>query len=261
MNSSSHHLHTTFRFFLLLMGLSGSLAFCQPAQESHQDLQQMRKDFAYAQYANSLSTHQLLRNGKLYKYYYPRASGQHYLKGAPRTGWVMYHGIRFEEITLSYDLYNQLLFTAEFHQGGNRYLIIPSEQVSEFGWEKMYFIRLNISPDSSILAPGFYQLAYQKGDTQLLVKWRKKLLKYASSRAAAVTGKKPFKFTDDHAWYLVLTGTPYPIKGKKSLEAILGDKKAFKAFRKKHRIKLNPKSGTFTQELIKILEAFESTLE
>ena len=201
-----------------------------------------------------LSQRDFLLKGKHYQYVYPRIQGSHLLRGKPEKGKVLFDGISFTGLTLSYDMYNDLIFSTSIQKEGNRNIILSSHKLPEFWIDGYHFIRLDSSPDSSLLLPGFYQLAYEKGDEKILVKWKVKVNRYAPSVASSKSGQKPYKFIPIHDHLLFMGDEVHLIKKKKDLLEILENTAEVKSYMKQNRIKLNSTDpDVISSELIQVL--------
>ncbi len=199
------------------------------------------------------------QKGKFYQYIYPRVEGSHLLVGKPLSSNILFEGMEFSELSLSYDIYNDLVFTTQIRRGGNRYLILPTHKLDEFWIDQRHFIRLDPDFSSEELPPGFYQLSYEDKGHKLLTKWKVKRNHYASSVASSKTGQKPYKFVSNNTHYLWVGNVIFPIANKKDLLDAFPDIQGLKEFLKKNKIKLkNPQNEEFIQDLRQILEFLTS---
>ena len=250
---------TAFRSHLLLSIclLTGPIALFSQGIDL-QASQQLRASLE--QEINSrLSQRDFLLKGKHYQYIYPRIQGSHILRGKPEKGRILFDGIYFAGLTLSYDIYNDLVFSTSIQKEGNRNVVLSSHKLPEFWIDGRHFVRLDSSPDLTLLPPGVYQLAYKKGEEKILVKWKVKVNKYAASVASSKSGQKPYKFIPIHDHLLLKGDAVYPIKKKKDLLEILGNTAEVKSFMKQNRIKLNsPDPDVISKELIQVLSFLNS---
>ena len=197
----------------------------------------------------------ILEKGKVYGYVYPRVRGEYLLKSQPKGGRATYEDLSFSQLTLSYDMYNDLVFTASIGKMGNRYLILNAHKLSEFWVNDRHFLHLTESPTPLLLPPGYYQLIYQQENMTVLKKWQVKMNRYASSIASADGGQKPFKFVSDHKHFLVRNEEVVVVDKKKELLAALGNVSGLKAFMKANRIKLKDnQSEVYSEELVRVLD-------
>ncbi|MEM6628334.1 MAG: hypothetical protein AAF694_01625 [Bacteroidota bacterium] len=210
---------------------------------------------SYGQDAASNVQMAILEKGKIYGYVYPRVRGEYLLKSKPDAGKLTYEGLPFVGLTLTYDMYNDLVFLASIGKRGNRYLILNSHKLTEFWIDDRHFYNLAESRDSLRMPPGYYQLVYKKDQTKIWKKWRIKRNRYASSIASADGGQKPFKFVPVHRYYLVREEGIAEINKKKELLIALGEESRVKPFLKSNRIKLkNPQSDVYSKELVKVMD-------
>ena len=200
-----------------------------------------------------------IQKGKSYKYVYPRVQGSHLLASKPLSSKILYEGMEFSHLSVSYDIYNDLVFTTQIHPDGNRYLILPTHKLDEFWIDQRHFIRLDSSPDSSQLIPGYYHLSYDEKGLKLVTKWKVKRNTYASSIASSKAGQKPYKFVSDNTHFLLMENKVYTLSNKKDLQNAFPNLQELKEFMKENKLKLkNPQSDSFLIALREILEFLNS---
>lgn len=246
---------------LMGVGLFGGLPTLYSQDLALQKGKELRKTFLQ-NIKNELPKGDFLLKGKHYQYVYPRVQGSYILRGIPKTGKILFDGLSFSDLTLSYDLYNDLVFSTQIQKEGNRNIILSSHKLDEFWIDQRQFIRMDILSDSISLAPGFYQLAYERGEKRILVKWKMKINKYASSVASSKSGQKPYKFIPVHEHFMHLGDTAHLIKKKKDILEVVENPLEVKAFMKQQNIKLkSPDPDIISGELIQLLNFLSSPLE
>jgi len=172
-----------------------------------------------------------LVNGEKYYYPYKQSQGDPFFYSDSRKAKLLIHEKEFAGQQLRYDVFNQKLILDFLDiYGASSSLVLRSEWVEEFAFEKQRFIRME-GPEGE---PGFFQLV-AAGHVSCVYEWSKNHLLNLNS------GVQSYYFTDPvKRSYLVIDGQFYPYKNNGSfLKAFDPEQqKMVKQFMKQSRVKV-----------------------
>lgn len=173
---------------------------------------------------------QILYNGRIWRNLYSKVRGHAFLFSDDfASGSVTVTGRTFNNVSIRYDIYRDELVAVT----GNGFLIqLNKEMVEAFsvphGGRTYEFIRMG---SDTLRNPNGYVNVLASGTVSLLVKYRKKIVYLA-------VDNKYDQFEQLHRIYLMKDGTSYPVKSRKNLLALLGDRKQeIKTFIRKGNLK------------------------
>ena len=194
-----------------------------------------------------------LKNGKEYAYFYSQVKGTHYYQSSDNNGSLKYDGSWYKDQLLTYDILNDLLVISVKGEQSQRYLIVNPYKLEEFEMLGDKFRNLRASQDS-MMRPGIYQVAYEKGALTYYIKHRKetKLDTYAYVRS------RMYRFISSQTHYLVVNGKAHVLKGKRDLFHALGKDEGVKEFIQKNKLRLGTDREDFTRNIIQVLEYYHS---
>lgn len=193
----------------------------------------------------------LLYNGKLYSYFLPSGTGGNQFLSSVEfiKGDVVIRGVRYTDISLNYDIYNQQLLLQYVNETGALSIVeVSMAWLESFRLGDLEFRCLN---------PGNGQRFYQvlgDGPLFILYHWNKDL------KLGATYGNKNFIFTPAIKFKYVLTGENIrSFRGKRSLISITGQghKQEIKNYIHVNRIKMKDASDETMTGLINYISNFK----
>jgi len=193
----------------------------------------------------------LLYNGKQYSYFLPAGTGgnQFLSSGEFTKGDMVIRGIRFLDISLNYDIYNQqLLLTYANETGSFNIIEISKAWLESFRLENLEFRCLSYDNE-----PHFYQVLGD-GPFFIMYYWRKDL------KLDATYGAKNFTFTPAMKKKYVLIGDKLrPFSNKQSLVSLfdMQHKPEINNYIQLNRIKIKKASDETMTKLINYISNLE----
>lgn len=221
-----------FIWFALLMGVC-LRATAQRGQEAYLD--------ALAE--------ELLLNGREYKHFYVRTDGVQFLtEAAVLEGDICYDGICYQDVELNYDIYNDLVFFVWKEGYTLHNLAFNEKKLTQLDLLGMTF---RYVADSTYpgMAAGIYESAFQAAETQLWVKYAKKLVLQSNSPTRELQ-----RFEASTTYYLLRGDEQFIIKNKRDLLKAFSDVPELRSYLKEHGLKLRKRNYNFRNQLIEALE-------
>ena len=176
--------------------------------------QQRMTDSVIRNYYNTVGENMQLYNGSEYAGSYSRTNGHPYFETDHlQKGAVLYDGVLYQDIPLSYDLSRDELIISSYAQNFNLKLV--SEKVVYFSLLNHVFVR--IESDSllnSTVATGFFELLYS-GKMMVLAKRVKQLQSGAAE-------EKP-KFVQYNRYYIRQANSFSQIESERDLLRVFND--------------------------------------
>ncbi len=190
-------------------------------------------------YKKSAGSNDLLYQGSEYSNY------SHGINGHPfyntddfKKGSLFYNGAFHEEVDMLYDLVNDELVIKYLDTDNPMRLV--SEKITHFALTGHHFVRIN----SGNIAPGFYELVFEQGNSALLVKWQEVL------KTQANIEKQPF-FLKSELFYVHVNNVYHLIKNKKDLVTAFADQKPeMRKFINKNDISFKHEKARFIQSTL-----------
>ncbi len=219
--------------------------------QTAEEVRATRLDLVREAFAAEIPLYDLLKNGSLYLHFYPSVEGDQYYGNRPlHYGSLVYENIAYDSINLGYDIYNDLVFAAVYHNLQQEQLILHTADIRHFELGGDRFIYL---PDDRYpaLPAGVYQDAYTQGEIRLLVRRVKKKEKYSMR----FNGQKMHIFEEAHAYFLIQGEQVSPVFNKKSLLRALQDDGTLRTFMRTQLIYLKKGQPGFTERAIRVLKA------
>lgn len=239
------------RYLLLvvcLLLMSRSLLHAQLLTE--EEVRATRLHLVREAFAAEIPLYDLLKNGSQYLHFYPSVEGDQYYGDRPLYyGSLVYENIAYDSINLGYDIYNDLIFAAVYHNLQQELLILHTADVRHFELGADRFLYLPEDRDPSLSA-GIYQDAYTLGDTRLLVHRVKKKEKYSMR----FNGQKMHIFKEAHEYFLIQGDQVSPIFHKKSLLRALKDDGTLRTYMRKNLLYLKRDHPDFAERVIRVLK-------
>jgi len=169
-------------------------------------------------YHQSFGGQSALYNGKEYEdYFFGFEKGQPFFYSAqPGMGSIIYDGVRYDSILMRYDEIKDAVVVNHFTDR----IQLSNEKVRGFNlYNSTFILLIKDSLSSSLVSSGFYNLLYE-GKVSLLKKEIKTLKEITTSTAELlrIIEQKDY-------YYIKKEDMLYPIKSKKNLLEIFGDKK------------------------------------
>ena len=190
-----------------------------------------------------------LKHGKQYGYFYPHSEGKHFVNDPQAS--LRYDGANYKNVDIYYDMHNQLILVRNYQAGGRQYVILQQEKVESFQLNGKQYYYFEALPDT-FMKPGYYQIAYEQGDTQLYVRQHRKLDENRSRQPGAA--RSSFVIADIH--YLIRPSGVQIIKSRKDLIQLFQHPDEVEAFLKDDKIRLKPREEVFTAQIVLLLEKF-----
>ena len=168
-------------------------------------------------YHQSIGFHAELYNGPQPEPYLSFTEGDPYFKTSTfSSGTVGYNGLIYREVPILYDLVRDELIIR--HPQGDAFSV-TMEKVDSFSFSGHYFIKLKIdSTTSPLTKSSFYEKVFA-GRIMLLARNRK----FIQEQSGTTSFER--KIYERNQYYLLKDGKYYPVKNKKSLLAVLKDKR------------------------------------
>lgn len=208
-----------FRFYIayIFIGISAGSALAQKQSDSSFFNQAMH--YHRQAYQTLMGQNTRLYNGTDYKEVILNAQD----KGHPyfgstqwQKGFIEYDGQRYENVDLMYDVVNDKVLTSQFAMSKKIELI--ANRVKSFGISGRTFIHVLKTDSTSKLPPGIYDQLVT-GEMSLYARRKKRFYEYISARQII----KEFK--DEPGYFFLKDGILFPVKTKKELYRVMGDKK------------------------------------
>jgi hypothetical protein len=172
-----------------------------------------------------------LVNGEKYFFPYKQSQGDPFFFSESRSAVILIHDKEFAEQQLRYDIFNQqLILDFQDIYGASSSLVMRSEWVETFAFEKQNFVRMK-GPEGN---PEFFQLV-SGGDISCVYKWSKE------QQLNLTSGVQSYYFTDPSKQsYLVIEGKFYPYRSNKAfLKAFDPElQKSVKQFMRETKVKV-----------------------
>jgi len=184
-----------------------------------------------------------LVNGEKYFYPYRQSQGDPFFFSESQSAVIRIRTKEFAGQQLRYDIFNQqLILDFQDIYGANSSLVMRSEWVEAFSFEKQDFIRMK-GPEGD---PEYYQLV-SGGDISCVYKWSK------NQQLNLTSGVQSYYFTEaTKDAYLVIEGKFYPYRSNKAfLKAFETElQKSVKQFMKETKLKVNKASDIQIRHLV-----------
>ena len=156
---------------------------------------------------------QQLQQGLQYRYYYPNIKGHQYFeKPVYLIGNISFEGIRYEDVLLNFDVYNELVLTPVERNGLTENIIVDQARIDWFTLDD-HKVFVNIKSDSSSLAAGIYQQLVKKPEATLYVRTEKNV-----GANVGRPGELLEKFVSKTTYFLMVNDAIFTIKKRKDLE-------------------------------------------
>jgi len=168
-------------------------------------------------YHQSIGFHAELYNGPQPEPYLTFTEGDPYFTTSTfSSGTIRYNGLIYQEVPILYDLVRDELVIR--HPNGDRFSVFM-EKVDSFSFSGHYFIKLKIdSTTSPLTKSSFYEKLFS-GRIMLLARNRK----FIQEQSGTTSFER--KIYERNQYYVLKDGKYYPVKNKKSLLAVLKDKR------------------------------------
>ncbi len=181
-----------------------------------------------AQYKETIKGQTFLYSGSEYKSS-PTKDDQHpfFIYDDWVFGSVLYHGHRYSNIPLLYDIMTDALVTENYYNAQE--IVLVREKVEAFTLGTLEFKKLREDDyNGSIPSTGYYEVIYD-GPTQVIAKHLKVQENRIESQRVII------EYNDVDRYYVLKHGRFFPVRGKRSLLKVLGDQKpALRQFTRKH---------------------------
>jgi hypothetical protein len=182
-------------------------------------------------YYRSIGDNSHLYNGSEYVSPVYRQDMHPYYKSIlPINGFLLYDGIRYQDVPLAYDLMQEVVITYRHDQHYRVQLV--NEKIGYFTLLGHLFVRIEQdSTHGSVIGSGFYDRLYD-GHLKVYAKRRKKL---EETIVQNVVNKQ---MIEEDRYYIEKEGNYFAIRNKRSLFAALKDKKKdVKKYLRKNKLK------------------------
>ncbi|MDX2245860.1 MAG: hypothetical protein SF052_03730 [Bacteroidia bacterium] len=217
------------------------------------DTEKARVSAAYQIYQQQIPLHQMLRIGRSYEHFYLSTEGNQYLVDpVPRTGELLYEGVWYPEITLNYDIYNELIFVSFTLEGYHRSVILNEKRVGYMNLHGMRFVYLSEDTNKQMPA-GIYQEAYAGKAYSFWIKRKKKL----NNNSVNSSNGNRYKFVQTDLYYLKNGEEVTRFSGKSDLLKTLGSTPEVMAVIRENKLRLKPGKPEFVQEVTELLRLLE----
>jgi hypothetical protein len=184
-----------------------------------------------------------LVNGEKYFYPYRQYEGDPFFFSESQAAVILIHDKEFAGQQLRYDVFNQkLILDFEDIYGASSSLVLRSEWVESFAFEKQNFVRME-GPEGE---PEFFQLVTD-GHIRCVYKWSKEQLLNLNSGVQNYYFSEPSKQS-----YLFIDGQFYPYRSNKAfLKAFDPEiQKSIKQFIKQAKLKVNKAPDSQIRHLV-----------
>ncbi len=158
----------------------------------------------------------VIQNGVYYTYPYYNAIGHPFLDQKEfKSGFVVFRGKAYKDLSINYDLFNQQLILSREYEGVLQMNLLDTQFVSEFYLKDKRFILA----DSQGGAPQFFQAISETGTISCYYSW------YKDRREIRDSGNRSiYSFSEQKSkHYLLLGGQLYRYKNNKSFLKIIPD--------------------------------------
>lgn len=198
---------------------------------------------------DTLKGRQLIFNGRVWMNRYTKVDGdQFFLTKEFTKGTVSVNGMKFRNVPLRYDIYNDEL-TAINEKG--LILQLNKEMVDSFSLPLSGADLKFIRTDSLKGVTGFVNVLYS-GKSSLVVKYRKSIELMAVDR-------KIDRFYQVQKNFILMDSTAHSFSGRMELFNVLGDKKKeVKQYIKKNRLQLNRK---YPESFIPVIRYYDTLIQ
>ena len=166
-----------------------------------------------ARYEKIMISQSRLYNGIGYRSYNPQADEHPYLIDDWEDGSVVYDGELFLNVPIMFDISNDRVIVE--HYGSREKMQLIETKISSFTLNQRRFVHLT----DSVLENGFYEVLYD-GLTKVYVKWEKSYQEQPSGNTIHRY------FAEKSFCYIYKENTFHPVKSKKSVLAVLSDRKS-----------------------------------
>jgi hypothetical protein len=196
----------------------------------------------------AVKENQILYNGKVWRNLYAQVKGNQFLfSGDYLPGSLEMNGKSFNNVGLSYDIYNDEIITSS-NNGYNIQLNKEMVDSFSFSFQSRTYRFLNTDQDSVSGVKGFVNVLY-KGKSSLYLKYKKEI------ELLAVDDKYDL-FFQTHRLYFIHDGKSDLISGKNDLLKIMDkDKIAIKAYIKKNKLKFSKKDPDSFIQLVRYYDS------
>lgn len=201
---------------------------------------------ATALYNESVKNQLLIFNGPEYNEFPEPYNGFPYFKSEYwEEGSIHYDGEQYDSITMMYDIYTDELVIEHYDQKGYAAKVkLDKNKIDRFSLLGSSFVKLTKdSAERAGVRPGFYDVAYN-GNVKLMAKRRKDIVKETTQNTILT------EFVRKDDFYVYKDGVYYPVRRKKSILKVFGDKKkAVRQFIKKNHLSFSneTRGHAFTQ--------------
>ncbi len=183
-----------------------------------------------------------LRNGKKYTRFYINPVGHPFFNSDQfRKGSLLINGVRYEDVLINYDIYNQqVILQHTVHAGWIEQLILTVEFVDEFTLDGKLFRRMSF-PETGTR---FFQIV-STGELPCFLYWKKNMV--------LTTAPLSTHFTSQSGKiYLLVSGRLNSIRTTSSFINIFGKqfRGEIKRYKRRHRINLRKVSDESLRQLI-----------
>lgn len=212
---------------ILLVAFAQLAAFGQQAKPDTLFLAAARQ-YQESLYNGSIRGQSRLYNGTEHKDYLAQNDENPYFGIDDwQYGFIYYDEARYDSVALFYDLSRDQVITEHMLTGAKIELI--AKKIKAFTMNGHFFERL-YQDSSGVISEGFYERLYN-GQTKVYVKRTKTL----SSRASG--NELVYTFDERNRIFILKDNHYYPVRSKKSVFNVLGDKKPeLRAMLKKEKI-------------------------
>jgi len=188
------------------------------------------RQYQQAQYDGSIRGQSRLYNGTEHRDYLAKSDENPYFNIDDwQWGFIYYDDVRYDSVAMFYDLSRDQVITEHMLTGAKIELV--AKKISSFQMNGHLFERL-YKDSSGVISEGFYERLYN-GATSVYVRRTKTL----SSRASG--SELIYSFDERNRVYLKKDNHYYPVKSKKSVLKVLGDKKPeLRAMLKREKIRM-----------------------
>ncbi|HTF20543.1 MAG TPA: hypothetical protein VK658_20865 [Chryseolinea sp.] len=206
------------------------------------------RQYQQSLYDASIRGQSRLYNGTEYRDYLAQGDENPYF-GADdwQYGYVYYDDVRYDSVAMFYDLSRDQVITEHMLTGAKIELIV--KKISAFEINHHPFERL-YRDSSGVISEGFYERLYN-GPTKVYVKRTKTL----SSRASG--NELIYTFDERNRVYLLKDNQYHPVRTKKSVLRVFGDKKPeLKSMLKDEKIKFKTARE---RAIVRMAQTYDST--
>lgn len=206
------------------------------------------RQYQQSLYESSIRGQSRLYNGTEYRDYLSHSDENPYFGIDDwQYGHIYYDDERYDSVAMFYDLSRDQVITEHMLTGAKIELI--AKKISAFDISGHFFERLYRDP-AGVISEGFYERLYS-GDTKVYVKHTKTL----SSRISG--NELLYNFDERNRVYLLKDKLYYPVKTKKSVLRVFGDKKSeLKSMLKEEKIAYK---ADRERAIVRMAQTYDST--